>query len=132
MTMLRKLVSIAVVTTLMTASAQAAYLANVDGTVLINRGNGFRPAWSGAEVGPGDRVRVENGAANIVYDNGCAVKVSPGQLVAVLSASPVCARENSASFGLSTEELVIGGLVVGGGVGLGIALSQKKAAPASP
>ncbi|MGO8953084.1 MAG: hypothetical protein ACLPWS_20465 [Rhodomicrobium sp.] len=131
--MFRKLVSVAAVTILMPASVQAAYLANVDGTVLINRGNGFRPAWGGAEVGPGDRVRVENGAADIVYDNGCAVKLSPGQTMAVLSVPPVCAKESSAaSSGLSTESVVIGGLVIGSGVGLAVALTETKAAPASP
>ncbi|MGO9173855.1 MAG: hypothetical protein ACLP7P_18085 [Rhodomicrobium sp.] len=134
--MLRKSISIAVITALLVSNAEAALLTNVQGTVTVNRGEGFAPAGNTAVLAPGDRVRAETGSADIVYDNGCTVKLGAGQTVAVLYAAPDCGGGlwdgAASSSGISTGTLLVGGLVVAGGIGAGIALSQKSSKPASP
>ncbi len=133
--MLRNAISITVIMMLMAASAQAAHLANVTGTVLINRGDGFRPIAGGVEVSPGDRIRAGAGSADIVYDNGCAAPVGPGEVVVVLLTPPACkgARDGFSAFaGPSPETLIIGGLTIAGGAGLAVALSEGTSHPASP
>ncbi|MGO9547579.1 MAG: hypothetical protein ACLPPF_22655 [Rhodomicrobium sp.] len=119
--MFRRSISVAVVTMLLTASAQAAHLSNVQGTVLINRGGGFQPVTGDVKVLPGDRIDAREGSAFITYDNGCTARVGPGVVATVLSVPPVC----------NGSTLIIGGLVIAGGTGLAIALSQGNA-PASP
>ena len=137
--MVRKSISIAVITALLASNAEAALLTNVQGTVTVNRGDGFvpaGPAGTTAVLAPGDRVRAETGSADIVYDNGCTVTLGAGQMVAVLYAAPDCSgglKDGAASSsGISTSTLLIGGVVVAGGIGAGIALSQKSSKPASP
>ncbi len=134
--MLRTSISIAVIAALMASGAEAALLTNIQGAVMVNRGAGFSPAGNVAEVAPGDRVRAGQGSADIVYENGCSVKVGPGQMAVVLAAAPNCQgglKDGAAEeTGVSTGTLVIGGLVVAGGIGAGIALSQNNGKPASP
>ncbi len=137
--MVRKSISIAVITALLASNAEAALLTNVQGTVTVNHGEGFvpvGPAGTTALLAPGDRVRAGTGSADIVYDNGCTVTLGAGQMVAVLYAAPDCnggLKDGAASSsGLSTSTYLVGGLVVAGGIGAGIALSQKSSKPASP
>ncbi len=134
--MARKSISVAVIAALMASSAQAALLTNVQGTVTVNQGNGYIPAASGSVVAPGDRVRVGEGSAGIVYENGCAQTVGPGQTVLVLYAAPDCnggLKDGAAvETGVPTETLVIGGLVVGGAVAAAVVLTQGTSKPASP
>jgi len=139
----RTLISAAVVSALLATSAQAAVLANVDGAVSVNDGGGFQPATEGAVLAAGERIRTGNGSAEIVYDNGCSMKVGPQQAVAVLSSPPPC---NGASLkdGLvaapaeTSAPVLLGGLiVVGGAIGLAVALSssgskQPVGVPVSP
>ncbi len=139
--MVRKVISIAVIAGLMATSAQAALLTNVQGAVTVNHGDGFQPAATGAIIIPGDRVWAGEGSADIVYDNGCVVRVGPAQMVAVLNSSPACNGNASSTggglkdgiiedSGISTGTLVIGGLLIGGGIAGGILLTQHD--PASP
>jgi hypothetical protein len=125
--MVRKLISSLVIAPLIVTSAEAALLTNVHGTVTVNRGDGFRPAQGGAPVAPGDRVRVNDGSADILYDNGCTVRVGAGQMVAVLHTPPACKTASSggssgssgSSGGTSTMTYVYigGGLILAGGIG---------------
>jgi hypothetical protein len=133
--MLRKLISIAFVAMFMNGAAQAAVVADVQGAVQVNRGDGYQKAGNGTGVGPGDRVRTGDGSAAIVYENGCAVKVHPHRLVTVLPSPPRCvtgalAAESSLKdppSGLPTEAVVLGGLVIGGGIALAV-----RSDPVSP
>ena len=87
--MLRKSISIALIASLAATGAQAALLTNVQGAVTVDRGYGYAPAGSGSVIAPGDRVRAGEGSADIVYENGCTVKVDPGHTVIVLGSAPV-------------------------------------------
>ena len=70
--------------------ASAATVEAVMGKVLINRGEGFQQAASGAQANAGDLVMASAGAsAKVVYAGGCQVKVIPGRVVSV-GKSPPC------------------------------------------
>jgi hypothetical protein len=126
----RSLVSAAVITALLATGAQAAMLANVEGSVSLNRGDGYRPTGGGPVVG-GERVRTAKGSASIVYENGCSTWVGPHQTVAVLASPPPCEGAMATRDGgpagpdLGSQPVLIGGLVVGGAVGLAIALGNN-------
>ena len=128
----RACMSAAVVAALFATSAQAVTLSNVEGAVSINRGDGFQPASLGTSLSAGDRVRAgASSSVNILYENGCSARVGPNQVVAVLATAPVCQGGSMkdgpalapAAFGF--DPLLAGGLVVGAGVGLAVALSNE-------
>jgi len=131
----RALISAAVIVALFT-NAQAAELSNIEGVVSVNSGNGFHPASIGSSLAPGDRVRTSEGSANILYDNGCSTKVGPQQVAIVYSEPPAC------NVGGLKDGVVVapaeppagapflGGLiVVGGAVGLAVALAGSREKP---
>jgi hypothetical protein len=136
----RAIVSAAVVAALLGANAEAAVLANVEGAVSVNRGDGYRPAGGGAGLAPGDRVRTAAGSADIVYENGCSLRIGPDQTVAVLSSPPPCnggsmkdsGGEPAALGVFGAPPLLLGGLVVGGAVGLTLVLTNNNNTPYSP
>lgn len=125
----RRIVAAAIIPTLFTASVQAAVLTNIEGVVLVNRGDSFRTASIGASLEPGTRIRAENGSARLVYENGCSVEIGPHQVVLVTSSPPACGGAASVnngvaeSAGLSTSTLVLGGVGVAAAAGLAVALS---------
>jgi hypothetical protein len=130
--MVRKLISSVVIASLIATYAEAARLTNVQGSVIVNRGDGFQPAQGGAPVAPGDRVRVNEGSAEILYENGCAVRVGPGQMVAVLYTPPACKGTSTESAsglkdGPSSSSMTYvyigGGILLAAGAGAGIALA---------
>jgi len=132
----RAYISAALILTLLATSAEAAYLTNVDGTIAVNHGDGFRPAGTGAALAPGDRVRAGVGSADIVYENGCAARVGPNQVLVVLSSPPSCGGAGLKDGVVSAPDfavdpLIVGGLVAGGAVGLAVALSGNNS-PHSP
>jgi hypothetical protein len=126
--MVRKTISIALIASLAATGAQAALLTNVQGAVTVDRGYGSAPAGSGSVIAPGERVRAREGSADIVYDNGCIVKVDPGQTMVVLSPPPAC--HIASEVATSPIYLAGGAVAIGGGVAAAILLSQTK--PASP
>jgi hypothetical protein len=87
---LRPFVFAVVIAALQTTNAQAAILANIEGAVSVNSGNGFQPASIGSSVAPGDRVRTGDGSVDIVYDDGCSSHVAAKQVAIVLSTPPSC------------------------------------------
>ena len=126
----RALISGALAAALLTANVQAAVLGNVAGPVLVNHGDGFLPASAGSSLVLGDRVRVDNGSADIVYENGCSTRVGPQQVSVVLASPPPCGGGLKDGVVQETAEpsvapLIIGGLLVGGAVGLAVALSSS-------
>jgi hypothetical protein len=134
--MFRGLVTLSLIIALLTAPAEAALLSNVQGTVTVNQGDGFKPASGGAVVSPGDRVRVASGSADIVYDNGCAVHVWAGQVVAIQYAPPSCSGTSGGSLKDPVPETPLwlyagGGLLVAGGAAAAILLLDPHK-PASP
>jgi hypothetical protein len=69
---------------------QAARLTEVEGNVLVNKGDGFWEVNNATPVSAGDRVLVRGkGTAKIDYGNGCVKKISANQTTVVTS-KPVC------------------------------------------
>lgn len=127
-------------------NVSAVTLSNVQGSVYVNKGDGFQAVSNGTALSSGDRVRVSaGGSANIVYENGCATFVGAGKVAVVQSSAPSCGGANlttdsvgdaagssslaaaaPTSVGIGTETILIGGLVVGGAVGLAVAVSNSN------
>ncbi len=114
----------------------AASLQNVEGSVLVNRGNGFEVVGSGTQVKPGDQVLVRsNGSATIVFNEACVTKLDAGSSTTVPAevpcAPPVGGLAGAAAPAATT--MVIGAAVVAGGVALAVGLGGNDSAkPASP
>jgi hypothetical protein len=134
--MARAYVSAAVIAALFATNAAAVTLSNVEGTVSVNRGDGFQPASIGTALSSGDRVRASaSGSANIVYENCCSTRVGPSQVAVVLATPPACqgaslkdggAGYAPAGFGPGADTLLVGGLIVGAGVGIAVAASNDN------
>jgi hypothetical protein len=141
--MFRKPIAVVLIASLAASGAQAALLTNVQGMVTVNHGYGYQPAGVGGQMGPGDRVHAGEGSADIVYENGCTVKVGSGQTAIVLGTAPAC------TVGSQTPDAgtyAAGGMLAAGGVAAAIAFSQgsssngvaagiaqgKSSTPASP
>ncbi len=137
--MLWQLMAITISAALIAASAQAATLTNIEGAVTVSQGSGFQQAVAGAQVAPGDRIRTKSGSAEILYPNGCAVRVGPKQLVTVLASPPPCPASGGglkdgpvAAAAPGDGTFLIGGLMIASGIGIGIAVSNNNNSPASP
>lgn len=135
----RVYLSAAIMAALFATNVEAVTLSNVEGAITVNHGDGFQPASMGAALSSGDRVRAAaSGSANIVYENGCSTRVGPHQVVVVLAAPPVCQGASLkdgpavAPAAVASDTLVAGGLIVGTGVGLAIALSNNDNSSVSP
>jgi hypothetical protein len=88
--MLRKLIAAILATSSVVSSAQAARLTEIQGTVLVNTGDGFWEVKDATSVSAGDRVLVRGkGSAQVDYGSGCIVRVLANQTVVVASA-PTC------------------------------------------
>ncbi|MGO9462056.1 MAG: hypothetical protein ACLPWS_02535 [Rhodomicrobium sp.] len=135
--MIKRAISITVITSLIAGSSQAAVLSGVEGAVSVSDGGGFVPVASGASVGPGYRVRTGDGSTNIVYENGCATTVGPHQVAVVLATPPTCGGGGLKDGGpvadtCCTSPWLISGLIAGGGAGVAIAIATTTNKPASP
>lgn len=99
-------------------SALAATLEAVKGQVAINRGEGFRRVEGTIQAGAGDLVMAsQGGSANLIYPDGCFIKVKPGSVIRVGVNSPCKAtyaldgQENS-GFVSQLGPFAIGGAAV--------------------
>jgi hypothetical protein len=131
----RKLILSVSVLALLTAQAAAAVL-QLDGVASVDRGSGFNPATNYMQLKPGDRIRVTNGCAKVIYDNGYLSKLCRGQMTVVaydppppqqaysgsLKDTPACCEPDY--WGLAATLAVIG-------VGIGVGVSNTSQ-PASP
>lgn len=107
--------------------AMAAFLMDIQGAVLVND----QPVSVGLEVAQGDRVKVVEGSAKLVYANGASVRIPPGQTMVVLSTPPEQASLKDE--GWQAPENHEREWVVAGSLGLALALSlTPKPKPASP
>jgi hypothetical protein len=107
-------------------SASAATLEGVTGKVLVNNGSGYKGTSTGAFVQTGDRVLAETGgAAVIVYDNGCKVRLRPGTIVTVKE-NPACHGAAEIEAGDDIGFVIAGGAIVGGVVTGIVLLSENK------
>ncbi|MBJ7532749.1 hypothetical protein JDN40_01250 [Rhodomicrobium vannielii ATCC 17100] len=118
---------LAVGAALMATAAHATVLTNIQGSVMVDRGNGFQPVSVTSPVVAGDRVRAVGGSADIVYDDGLVQKVVQSQTVAVLSKGRPDAPFVGAEGGFAGNLPVIGATlgVVGIAAGVGVAMSDS-------
>jgi hypothetical protein len=126
-------------------SGMAATVSQESGTVLINRGAGFSPIRTDAELAPGTQILVQPGAVALIsYAGSCVVRVGSG--VWMVQAAPPCATGNSSVdftgrmnqatdpaspgplLGVPIEMTLLGGALVG----VSIAVFNKKDKGASP
>jgi hypothetical protein len=91
--MLRTAIIAAASTLLIAGSSQAALLRNVEGKVLLNKGDGFWEVFGKTPVTAGDRVLVRGkGSAEIDYGEGCVSKVSANE-TAIVAQKKSCNRQ---------------------------------------
>lgn len=114
--------------------AMAASLTGVQGTVLVDRGNGFVLAQTGADLRAGDRVMVQpsssaqinfaNGKSQILQPTGAIYTVPPDDQEA---AAPVEAEAAGAG-GFTQGAIIVGGIaaVAGGALLIAGGKSDKK------
>jgi hypothetical protein len=73
----------------------AATVSGQEGTVLVNKGDGFIPITSDAELAPGGQIMVQpGGSALITYASNCTIRVGAGRVWTVQEAPP-CAEGNT-------------------------------------
>jgi hypothetical protein len=123
---------------LLGAAAADATTLTPNGTVLINKGNGFVQVTGPIEVVPGDMVMVNEGTAQMTFPDGSVASMQPGQVYTVGSAggagagAGVAAGAGAGAGGLSATTLIVGGVVVAGGAAAAIAASNSGKKSSSP
>jgi len=69
--------------------ATQASITAVNGTVLVNQGQGYRPAAAGQTLHIGDRVIVTtHGGARLMYAGGCGVSLAAGSMATIGALAP--------------------------------------------
>jgi hypothetical protein len=129
------------------AAPGAAWISNIDGKVLVNRGDGFKPLLETASLSVGDRIMVgKDGSATVRYlASKCEVALTATSMTTIDEMGP-CAGTGGGIFGatiipaqgeggsLSDGEiaalLLAAAAVVGGVVCLAVCDGKDK--PASP
>jgi hypothetical protein len=77
----------------------AATVEAIEGTVSINHGQGYQRVSLPTQVKAGDSIMADPGAsAEVVYYDGCRVKVRPGAVVSVRR-EPPCATSSRMNLG---------------------------------
>jgi hypothetical protein len=122
--------------------ASAASLSGVQGEVLINAGQGLKPATGAANLKGGDIIIAQKGSAKLTYSDGCTIHIAPGSSATVGEKSPCAAQANvqtgqvaaaaPAAAGLPTAALAAGGLAIAGGVAIVAGQKDGKKKSASP
>jgi hypothetical protein len=113
------------------ASAIAATLDSVQGTVQVNSGAGFHKVTGAAQVAPGASVMADPGAsAQIRYSDGCRIPVRPGSVAVVAPISPCAQGQAAPGLGPQTQEntiydLLAATVVIGGSVTAGVLTSER-------
>lgn len=90
------------------APTSSASLADIEGSVLVNRGEQFVAGSDGDVLAKGDRVMaMEESTALLKYDDGCDVRVEPATVVTLSDGSPC------AGWILAVESVAPSGLAIG-------------------
>jgi len=109
-----------------TAQDTAATLQDVDGKVLMNKGDGLVSGKAGTALLDGDRiVTLDKSGARIIFPDGCGVTLEENMIFVVNSqlgckALPVASNQPLApGLGTPTQGLILGTAYVGGGALIG-------------
>lgn len=130
---LMKTLKILIAAMFASSAAHAATLQDVRGDVLVSHGSGFVAANPGAELAPGDRIKVgRKGGARLVYSDGCSVPVSAGGLSMVSKQSPCSFKAQAGGETFCTDAnlfenpcFLIGALGVAGVAGAAAAVASS-------
>ena len=124
---------------LLSGSTWAATLEPGQGNLSINQGQGFQPVNSRIDANVGDSVMVSpDGAATIVYDDGCTVDVQPGAVTTIAPLSPCASGSNAQDSTSRAQQQWLAYLAAGGTLGFAAwaayqaTLSPSTATAASP
>jgi hypothetical protein len=131
-------------------SALAATVNPIKGQVLLNRGDGYKLVSASTDAAPGAQVIVNpHSAGQVVFADGCAVKLEPGAVFTIATQSPCEASGQHVETGGSLKSvkdaatpeasdrrdlapgLIMGGAAVAVGIGAVLLLrhDDKAASP---
>ena len=93
----------------------------MEGTLSLNRGDGYVEVLTWADAQAGNQVFANPGSSGkIIYSDGCDVTVKPGSVYTVQDLSPC----GSGRIGGSATYYVVGGLVIAGGAVAVVAITN--------
>jgi hypothetical protein len=102
------------------AAASVATVQTMEGSLSLNRGDGYVEVLTWADAAAGSQVMANPGSrGKVIYSDGCEVELSPGSVYAIQQASPC----KSGLFRGGAAKYVVGGLLVAGGVVAVVALT---------
>lgn len=94
---------------------EAATVSSVSGELLVNQGAGYKAMSGAATLAAGSLVMVgAGGSAQIAYEDGCIIDVTPGKVELVGVQSPCAAGAASAMTTGATPPVPAGGPPAGG------------------
>jgi hypothetical protein len=105
------------------AAGDGVSISKVSGGVLVNQGQGFKPATPGMVLHPGDRVLVTaSGQAGLNFAGGCGVSLGGGSMATISTASPCTAGARNAGIvtPMAQTNTVSRNSIGGGGGPIGI------------
>ena len=108
-------------------SARAAHLSDIQGGVLVNN----LPVSQSIEVFQGDRIKALDGSATLVYCNGSAIAITPGQTIAVLACPSETAPVPVTSSAFTMPGVQGSALLLAGGLGVGLAIALSESGPST-
>jgi hypothetical protein len=107
------------------AQSKEATLQELSGKVLVNKGDGLVSGKAGTALVDGDRiVTLDKSDAKIVFSDGCSVTLEENQIFVIdarlgCKAAPLASNPAAAPGLTTTQELILGTAVVGGGALVG-------------
>lgn len=113
--------------------ANGARLVSSHGQILVDNGNGFRPATNGMLLNSGDRVMAKtDGTADIDYTE-CIETVVPGAVVTVDHSAPCRAHATTSTESTTPRGIDLGSLLTAAGVAaVTTAVGKRSSLPSSP
>lgn len=84
-------------------AADAAHLSGLTGKVLVSRQGKLAPAGTGP-LRPGDRVIATDGAARLIWTDGCAVTLKARTMLTVADASPCAGGRGLVTSGAASAQ----------------------------
>jgi hypothetical protein len=97
------------------AIAQTPTIEPVQGDISFSQGQGFQRVDGRVQANVGDSVMVgPDGAANVVYSDGCRVNVQPGSVASIAPLSPCASGSFADSSSLDPGLLLMGAAFLGG------------------
>ena len=114
------------------ALAQTATIEPVQGNVSFSQGQGFQRVDGRVQANVGDSVMVgPDGAANVVYPDGCQVNVQPGSVASIAPLSPCASGSFADDHDWPDKRWIIGGTLAAFAVG-GLILYEVTRHPSAP